>query len=291
MRELSFQTSYRLSKTAKKVFITFTLNGLCMKAVYIFAMLMAFSPRIVFAEIKNGYEKRITGTIVSIQRLNARLLSDKKLSILERQLIKSEIRELTEIISHYELTQQLINQFRIVSPVMYNELDTIRDKQKRPTNIFVKLIPRDKPIMQLRAATIFIQSSTDADASVSEYGENSVSVNLSIDYNSVLMLSHELGHIKYVVPHLAEYVTFYKKWYKRELSEFNYFGHNRFDESGRYAEAFEERFRGDLASYLINGGTKFESPAILLYRIRRNSRKSELPPHLELSFAWAFARR
>jgi hypothetical protein len=65
----------------------------------------------MFAEIKNGYEKKITGIIISIQQLNARLSSDKKLSILERQLIKSEIRELTEIISHYELTQQLINQF------------------------------------------------------------------------------------------------------------------------------------------------------------------------------------
>lgn len=262
-----------------------------MKAVYIFAMLMAISPRILFAEIKNGYEKRITGTIISIRRLNERLLSDQKLSILERQLIKSEIRELTEIISHYELTQQLINQFRIVSPIMYNELDTIRDKQKRQTDIFIKLIPRDKPVMSLRAATIFIQSSTDADESISEYGENSVSINLSIDHNSLLMLSHELGHIKYVVPNLAKYVSFYKKYYKGEISDLSYFGHNRFDESGRSAVAFEDRFRGDLASYLIAGGTKFESPAVLLDRIRRNSRKSELPPHLELSFAWAFARR
>jgi hypothetical protein len=174
---------------------------------------------------------------------------------------------------------------------MYNELDTITDKQKRPTNIFVKLIPRDQPMVPLRAATIFIQSSTDADASISEYGEHSVSVNLSIDGSALLLLSHELGHIRYVVPNLAEYVAFYNRWYKREISDFSYFGHNRFDESGRSAVAFEQRFRGDLASYLIAGGTKFESPAILLDRIRRNSRKSETPERPEMSFAWAFARR
>ena len=263
-----------------------------MKAVYILIGLMSFSSGILFGEIRNGYDKQIQATIASIQKLNSQLLLEgKKLSFFERQLIKGEIRELTEIISHYELTRQFINQFRIVSPVIYNELDSIKDKKKRITDVFVKLIPKDQSRIQLQAATIFIQSPFDSDASQSEYGANSVSVELWIGDNNLMLLSHEFGHIKYVVPNLANYITFYKKWYKRGVSDFSYFGHNRHDESGKTADIFEQRFRKDLASYLINGGKKFESTLTLIDRIRRNSSKHETTIHPEWSFAWSFARR
>ncbi len=262
-----------------------------MKANFLFATLMILSSCVLFAEIRNGYEAGLRTAIAALQQLSTRLSSDKNLSLLEKQNIRSEIKKVTDIISHYELTRQLINQFRIVSPVIYSEMDTISDKRKRPTNIFIKLIPFEQSRVQLMAASFFRQSPRDSDASYSEYGENSVSVNICIGQNALQLLSHELGHIRYVVPNLATYTSFYQRYYKRELTDFSYVGHSPFDESGKTAMSFEQRFRADLAYYLINGGMKFESTASLIDRIRRNSRKPETILHPELSFAWAFARR
>lgn len=261
-----------------------------MKAKFLFATLMILSSCVLLAEIRNGYEAELHSAIAALQQLSTRLSSDRSLSLLEKQIIRSEIKKVTDIISHYELTWQLINQFRIVSPVIYSEMDTISDKRKRPTDIFVKLIPHEQSRVQLMAASFFRQSPRDSDASYSEYGENSVSVNICIGQNALQLLSHELGHIRYVVPNLATYASFYKRYYKREL-DFSYVGHSPFDKSGKTAMSFEQRFRADLAYYLINGGMKFESTASLIERIRRNSRKPETILHPELSFAWVFARR
>jgi hypothetical protein len=271
--------------------ILLTSKVIYMKASFLFAILMIFSSYVLLGEIKNGYETELHNAIATLQKLNLRLSGDKTLSILEKQMIRSEIKKVTDVISHYELTRQLINQFRIVSPVMYNEMDSIKDKRKRTTDIFIRLIPSEQASVKLMAASFFRQSPRDDDASYSEYGENSVSVNVVIGHNALLLLSHELGHISYVVPNLAKYVSFYKRCYKKELVNFSYVGHNQSDESGKTAFSFEQRFRGDLAYYLINGGMKFESSASLIDRIRRNSRKPGTIQHPELSFAWAFARR
>ncbi|HET6538830.1 MAG TPA: hypothetical protein VFG46_00010 [Chryseolinea sp.] len=262
-----------------------------MKANFLFATLMILSSCVLFAEIRNGYEAGLHSAIAALQQLSTRLSSDKNLSLLEKQIIRSEIKKVTDIISHYELTRQLINQFRIVSPVIYSEMDTISDKRNRPTDIFIKLIPYEYSRVQLMAASFFRQSPRDRDASFSEYGEHSVSVNICIGQNTLQLLSHELGHIRYVVPNLATYASFYMRYYQKEIADFSCVGHSPFDESGKTAMSFEQRFRADLAYYLINGGMKFESTASLIERIRRNSRKPGKILHPELSFAWAFARR
>jgi hypothetical protein len=261
-----------------------------MKAITLFAALMMLSC-ILRAEIRNGYGPQLHNTIVTLNWLSSRLSSEKSLPFFDRQLIKAEIKRLTDIISHYEATQQLINQFRVISPSIYNELDSIRDKRKRPVDIFIKLMPREGAKVALDGATFFIQSKIDDDATVSEYGENSIVVSLWIGSNSLLLLSHELGHAKHVIPNLAEYLKFYRKCYNRRLSDISYVGHNQLDKSGKMAMHFEYRFRTDLAAYLFNGGRKFESTASLFERLKRNSRKPEMPKHPELSFAWAFARR
>ena len=262
-----------------------------MRATFLFAMLMTISSCILFGEIKNGYEAQLHDAINTLQKLNERLSSGKGLSLLEKQLIRLEIKKVADIISHYELTRQLLNQFKIVSPVIYNEMDTIKDKRGRSTHIFVKLIPPEQSKIQLRAASFFRQVLSDVDASYSEYGEYSVSVNICIGHKTLLLLSHELGHVRYVVPNLADYISFYRKHYNRESVDLSYLGHSQLDKSGKTAFSFEQRFRADLAYYLINGGMRFESIASLIDRIRRNSRKADLVLHPELSFAWAFARR
>ena len=262
-----------------------------MKANLLFATLMILSTCVLLAEIRNGYETELHSAIATLHQLSARLSSDKTLSLLEKQIMRSEIKKVTDLISHYESTRQLINQFRIVSPAIYSEMDSITDKKKRPTDIYVRLIPTEQSRVRLMAASFFRQSPRDNDASYSEYGENSVSINVCIGHNELQLLSHELGHVRYVVPNLAAYVSFYKRCYKTEFVDFSHVGHSQSDESGKTAMSFEQRFRADLAYYLINGGMKFESIASLIDRIKRNSRKAETIQNPELSFAWAFARR
>lgn len=262
-----------------------------MRTTFLFAALMTLSSCTLFGEIKNGYETQFQFAVTALQKLNARLSTDKDLALLEKQYIRAELKKLTEIISRYELTQQLINQLRTIAPAMYNEIDSIKDKKRRPTDIFIKLIPPEESRVQLRAATFFRQARADEDASYSEYGIHSVSVNVCIGHDALVLLSHELGHISYVVPNLAPYVSFYNKYYKKELFDFSYVGHSHADQSGRMALFFEQRFRADLAYYLITGGMRFESVASLIDRIKRNSRKAEIIQHPEFSFAWAFARR
>ena len=57
------------------------------------------------------------------------------------------------------------------------------------------------------------QSSDDKDAYQSEYGKFTVSVKVWIVPRALLVLAHELGHVKYQVPNLASYFEFYKKHY------------------------------------------------------------------------------
>ena len=161
-----------------------------MKANFLFATLMILSSCVLLAELKNGYETGLHTAIATLQQLSTRLSSDKNLSLLEKQIIRSEIKKVTAIISYYELTRQLINQFRIVSPAIYNEMDSIRDKRKRPTDIYIRLIPTEQSRVRLRAASFFRQSPRDSDASYSEYGENSVSINVCIGNNVLQLLSH-----------------------------------------------------------------------------------------------------
>lgn len=254
-------------------------------------MLLILSSEILFGEIRNGYETQLHDATTTLKKLNERLSSDKGLSLLEKQMIRLQIKQVADIISHYELTRQLLNQFKIVSPVIYNEMDTIKDKRRRSTDIFVKLIPPEQSKVQLRAASFFRQALSDVDANYSEYGEHSVSVNICIGQNALLLLSHELGHVSYVIPNLATYISFYRRYYTRESVDLSHMGHNQLDKSGKAAWSFEQRFRGDLAYYLINGGMRFESIPSLIDRIRRNSRKAHTLLHPELSFAWAFAQR
>lgn len=44
----------------------------------------------------------------------------------------------------YELTEDLLSQFRMISPAQFNEIDSIKDRQGRHTHVYVKFIPEEK---------------------------------------------------------------------------------------------------------------------------------------------------
>lgn len=233
----------------------------------------------LFGRIKNGYESQLQSNTLSLRKLNLLLLEDKDMSFIQRLRIKSEIENLINDITCYELTEELIHQLKMISPDTYFEMESIKDKRGRATDVYVKLIPRGKSKVNLRAASFLSQASADEDANYSEYGELSVSVEICIDNNALYLLSHELGHLSYIVPNLATYAKFYEKQYANsKASGLIYIGHGRRDLSGKLASTFERRYVHDRAIYLENGGKKPEVFVSHFIRIKRTIGNLEVAP-------------
>lgn len=237
-------------------------------------LLLMLSSADLFGKIKNGYEYRIQGYRTTLQNLKLLLLEDHHLSFIESQKIKTEINDMIDFIAYYELTEKLIDQLRMVTPAIYNEIDSITDKKRRPTDVFIKLIPREQARIQLIAASFLAQGPTDEDANFSEHGEYSVSIEIWLSANALFLLCHELGHVKYIIPNLAAYSQFYQKHYSRR-STLSYIGHSHHDQSGKSAHDFEMKFLKDHANYLKLEGRKPESTFAMLREIRRKKRTLE----------------
>jgi hypothetical protein len=167
--------------------------------------------------------------------------------------MKARIDDLIAYQSHYELTEELLNQFKAVSPDLYYRIDSIRDARGRFTDVYVKFIPREEASIMAAGITRMAQSDEDEDGCFSEYGKHSVSVTVWIFSKSLLVLSHELGHVNYQVPNLSTYTKYYKTEYVSALTESNYRGHTANDPSGRNASSFEREFRKDYFNYLRSG--------------------------------------
>ncbi len=246
-----------------------------MKPVCLLLLLSILSFSELFGKIRNGYESQLYSCKLSLHGLNMELLTRPDLTREKRMLIESKIEHLVNFISYYELTAELLRQFRMVAPGIYLEIDSLTDHRGRPTDVYVRLMPREKLRTQMKAATFVARSLIDEDASVSEYGEFSVAVDIGINDNALHLLSHELGHISYIVPNLAAYSEFYNKHYVKARVRSDFMGHRPRDESGKMANVFERRFMEEKERYYFYGGIKPESPYALVNRIRRNVRETE----------------
>jgi hypothetical protein len=246
-----------------------------MKTIYLIIPLCILSFSHLFGRIKNGYEPQIQNSKIALQKLRMLLYEKKHMSMAQRVRVKSEIENLTNYVCYYELTEALIHQLRIVSPDIFDEADNLEDKRGRPTDIYVKLIPKELARIRLEGASFFAQASVDEDANHSVYGDYSVAVDIWFSNNVLFLLSHELGHIKYIVPNLATYCKFYNKHYYKERVNLDRIGHLRFDPSGKSANTFERRFVEDLKAYSKNIGKRPEDFFSLMARIRKTMRNSE----------------
>jgi hypothetical protein len=223
----------------------------------------------------NGYEPQIQNSKITLQKLRMLFYEKKHMSLAQRARVKSKIENLTNYICYYELTEALIHQLRIVSPHIFDEADNLEDKRGRATDVYVKLIPKELARIGLEAASFVSQASIDEDANHSEYGDYSVAVDIWFSNNALFLLSHELGHIKYIVPNLATYCKFYNHHYYKQRVNLNQIGHLRFDPSGKCAKTFERRLVEDEKTYVKNVGKRPEDFFSLMARIRKTMRNSE----------------
>jgi hypothetical protein len=224
-----------------------------------------------WAKLRNGYEKDIHSVRERLKSYNDILNTNNNLSAAQRRKMKTSINELIFYQSHYELTEELLKQFERVSPGLYNRIDSIKDAKGRITDVFVKFIPREESLVMAAGITRMAQCDEDKDACFSEYGKHSVSVRIWISSRALLVLSHELGHVNYQVPHFDTYIEYYKTQYSSPFTDSHCIGHSPTDQSGRNASTFEKEFKKDFFNNekFGKGNARLESPLILMEEIRK----------------------
>jgi hypothetical protein len=231
-----------------------------------------------WAKLRNGYEKNIHIVREQLKNYNDILLTNN-LRVSDKRNIKTRMNDLIAFQSYYELTEELLKQFKLVSPNLYNRIDSIKDAKGRPTDVYVKFIPREEALLMAGGITFMAQSGEDKDACFSEYGKHSVSVRIWIFSQALFALSHELGHVHYQVPNLEVYTEYYKRMYQPFSSESNHLGHAGNDRSGKSATTFEKEFKKDYANYLRlrEDNTRLDSPLVLMNEIRAKIKNDLVP--------------
>lgn len=230
---------------------------------------LIFASSLAFGEIKNGYENEILPMKVSLKKMIEILNEENNLSIAQRKMIRSKIHFIEKNILYYELTRNLLNQFKIVAPHLYAEIDSIKDKRGRIVNVYIKFIPQDETAVKAWGTTYLDQQETDSDGYLSSYGANTASIKIWIVRNALLVLAHELGHVKYQVPNLASYVEYYRRQYPN-AKILDYIGHDCNDPSGMSAIKFEKIFKKKYINFLRSSSEKFQNPLVLRQRIKKN---------------------
>jgi hypothetical protein len=221
----------------------------------------------VFGEIKNGYEKNISGTKQSLTILRATLLDDENSTPRQRRKLQSTIATLVDHVTYYDLTEGLLIQFKAIAPELYAQIDTISDRLGRPVDVYIKFVPPDATSVKAWGLTYIDQSTDDKDAYQSEYGKFTVSVKVWIVQKALLVLAHELGHVKYQVPNLAGYCEFYKNHYEQAKTSM---GHDIDDPSGKWASEFGKSFQKKYTDFIKGSIEKVQNPLALLVKLKKN---------------------
>jgi hypothetical protein len=242
-----------------------------MKPYCLSLALLVFALNPSFAEIRNGYAVGINAAFASLKVCSSALREDHHLPSFRRKALEAKVRELVKYITYYEVTENLLKQFKVISPELYHEVDTIKDRNGEITNVYIKFIPEDEASVAAWGVTRIAQAPGNANTYISEYGERSVSIKVWTVSQALLVLAHELGHVKYIVPNLAAYKKYHTENYRPCAFESNHVGHNGDDPSGKSALNFEKRFKASYSNcYFKKGVFQKDSPPVLVNKIRKN---------------------
>lgn len=231
--------------------------------------LCLFSSISLTAKIRNGYATDVAAARECIHLLNQRLSVYPAIKENERRHILAAMKLHAEAIQRYELTESLLVQFKMMSRDMYRQIDELRDKRGRETDVYVRFIPEERAYVMLSGATFIEASSRDEDASQSRYGELTVAIDIWICETALNLLAHEFGHTQYIVPNLAAYRKYYHDTYSGALWKTSRAGHHPSDLSGMGAFAFGHQFLRDRKTFRQNSS----KPVQRVTEVMRNIRK------------------
>ncbi|MEX2231299.1 MAG: hypothetical protein WD824_04020 [Cyclobacteriaceae bacterium] len=240
-----------------------------MKTYALFILLTLLTVPHSLAKIKNGYEREIKAAREAFKNLNAMLVSQPTMPAEQKNATNDNIARLRVFLMYHELTERLLLQFKLISPDMYNEIDSIKDKFNRPVDIYVKFLQGGNKRGSVAGSTN-IPTGEDENAYDSRYGVHTASIGIVAARNALSLLAHEFGHIKYQVENTAEYRKFYAKYYQNIPLESEEIGHRHMDRSGLNASRFEKRFRLQYSDFLRIKTNRNENPLALIEQIRKN---------------------
>jgi hypothetical protein len=241
-----------------------------MKKFSIIVFVFAFISITTSARIRNGYQRDIHKVREDIALYNLMLKTDNT-SGLEKRRIKVAINRLMAIESYHASTEQLIKQFHLISPALYNRVDSIKDAKGRAIDIYIKFVPHDETLIMAGGITFMARAIDDPDACVSEYGKHTVSIKIWISNRALVVLSHELGHVHYQVPNLARYTEYYYQKYQSWTTGSSHLGHAGNDRSGRSASLFEREFKRDFINHIrFRNNAPSRSRSALFVDVRSN---------------------
>lgn len=252
-----------------------------MKSVFVVFFLLVVILHNLFGEIKNGYEKDIQHIRLSLQALKDLLSGNQELTAAEKKRMKGKIKSLVEYLVYHDVTGALLEKFKQISPNVYHEIHTLRDSRGRSVDVYVKFVCKETTILNVPGIVSLYSSDEDGHRCMSEYGQDSASVLVWMSNNSLSILSHEFGHLKYIVPNISTYFGFYKRAYASACAT-DSFGHFAGDLSGLSASRFERRFRLDFVRFRKVHSNEFVFPLLLFTRSRRAIAESQNAPALAM---------
>lgn len=233
-------------------------------AIFVMANFLLVS--ITEGRVRNGYDSEFRPAQDAFNNLNEMLKCDSALTPLATKMIKENIARLKTFFVYRELTENLLLQFKLISPGSYNEIDTITDRMHRPVDVYVKFLPPGAMRGSVAAGNK-MPDGNDEDAYNSTYGLHTAAIYVVTLKNGLSLLAHEFGHIHYQVHNIAEYRRFFKKYYEDKSPESQEIGHHHMDKSGLNASTFEKRFRSHYSDFRRTHNATYVDPLTLLQDI------------------------
>jgi len=200
------------------------------------------------SQIKNGYGAlaKADETLCNLEYLLQIDKSNKRtrnLSFSQKEKLKYEIRRVKQLMLFNEITADLLGQFHMIAPGLYEEINNIKDRKGTVVTVYVKFLPHWKMKYSPSGSAQLSYEEENDRIYTKEYGKNSVSIHISFHEAKVLtLLAHEFGHLKYIVPNISDYHEFYVENYSLKNGS-KLIGHLLNDASNKHARDFERRFK------------------------------------------------
>lgn len=135
---------------------------------------------------------------------------------------------------YYAVTEQAIAEFKRALPEAFALMDGLKE------DVMVKVVPSDAMPEGTVGQTIAWYS---AGKSVSEYGDNTLSVKIIESKRMYAALAHEFGHAYYQATYPEYYEWFQARYNEFERSHPATLGHASNDLSGAMAHSFEKQYK------------------------------------------------
>ena len=216
-----------------------------MKLLFIITLLVCLGVnQEIYAEIKNGYDNEVKKAQKYISDFNVITAFNAVPFEKLKKYMQGTHATVEKMHENHAKTRELIEKFRMIDPGLYHEINTIQDREGNETDVYIKVVDDLRP--DLQGATNVNHSVDNPNVYSSEYGDYTVSVRVS--YKNLIwalrILVHELGHVRYQVPHLAEYTAFYKRFYNT-----NIIGHRYNDPSHQSVQETLKTFKASWKGY------------------------------------------